>query len=93
MLPQVHQHRNDNVQNTRSRISRHQCRRGSHALVVQETSKKIDFEAKDKHKTDLARTSFWLPSQVHKALFKKDPAATAGGRRRCDRCLSCGPRT
>ena len=36
---------------------------GSHALVVQETAKKIDFEAKDKHKTDLARTSFWLPSQ------------------------------
>jgi nitric oxide synthase-interacting protein len=46
---------------------------GSQALVVSDLSKTVDFEAKGKYKTELARTCFWLPSQQPSASPKIPP--------------------
>mmetsp|Transcript_2771 Transcript_2771/g.8363 ORF Transcript_2771/g.8363 Transcript_2771/m.8363 type:complete len:322 (+) Transcript_2771:178-1143(+) len=46
---------------------------GSQAMVVAETAKTVDFEARDRHKSELARTSFWLPSVQPEAAKKIPP--------------------
>ena len=42
-------------------------------MVVAETAKTVDFEARDRHKSELARTSFWLPSVQPEAAKKIPP--------------------
>eukprot|EP00629_Pelagomonadales_sp_RCC1024_P000852 CAMPEP_0119260264 /NCGR_PEP_ID=MMETSP1329-20130426/734_1 /TAXON_ID=114041 /ORGANISM="Genus nov. species nov., Strain RCC1024" /LENGTH=313 /DNA_ID=CAMNT_0007259685 /DNA_START=232 /DNA_END=1170 /DNA_ORIENTATION=+ len=41
------------------------------ALVIAQHQKTVDFEARDKHKSELARTCFWLPSVQPEAAEKE----------------------
>ena len=44
---------------------------GSTELVVRDMSKKVDMDARDLHKAELSRTSYWLPSFTPEAPQKK----------------------
>ena len=44
---------------------------GSTEIVVRQMSKKVDMDARDLHKTELARTSHWLPTFTPEAPAKK----------------------
>jgi hypothetical protein len=47
---------------------------GSTELVVREAAKPVDFEARDRHASELARTSHWLPSFTPEAAPAKREA-------------------